>query len=77
MTTTAFKYDPQADIIRPRHLPQATGLSDTTIWRLRQKGEFPEPIQLSPGAKGWTRSMITRWREERARRTAPHTPEAA
>ena len=68
--TTHKQYDPQADFIRPRHLPQATGLSETTIWRERRAGRFPEPIQLSPGAKGWTRPMIARWREERARRRA-------
>ena len=26
-----------------------TGLSTTTIWRLRRRGEFPNPVQLSPG----------------------------
>jgi predicted DNA-binding transcriptional regulator AlpA len=70
-------YDPQAEIIRPRHLPHATGLSAVTVWRERRAGRFPQPIQLTPGgAKGWTRDMLSRWRDDRAR-MGSHTPEAA
>lgn len=59
-------YDPKADIIRPRHIQQATGLHKATIWRLRRKGGFPEPIRLSDQAVGWRRSDVAAWLEARA-----------
>jgi prophage regulatory protein len=60
-------YDPAADVIRPRHLKAATGLSSTTIWRLRQRGEFPQPIRLSSGACGWFRGDLAEWLASRGR----------
>ena len=59
-------YDPLADIVRPRHLPQASGLSYTTAWRKLKKGQFPAPIRLSEGAIGWRRADINAWLQKRA-----------
>ena len=59
--TRSTPYDPAADIVRPRHLPQAVGLSEITIRRWRQRGEFPEPIRLGPQAIGWRRIDIDAW----------------
>lgn len=72
MSATATKssrrgYDPQSEIIRPRHLQAAAGVSPTTAWRMRQRGEFPEPLELTPGAKGWRRADIAAWLESRPR----------
>ena len=53
------------EIIRPRNLPQITGLSKTTIWRLERAGKFPKHIKLSAGATGWKRSDIEAWLEAR------------
>ncbi|MCY4648777.1 MAG: AlpA family phage regulatory protein [bacterium] len=42
----------------------ATGLSRTTLWRLRQTGEFPAPVRLGGDgsrAVGWLRSDIEAW----------------
>ena len=60
-------YDPLADIVRPRHLRQATGLSPTSVWRYRRMGRFPEPLRLGDGAVGWRRSDIDAWLSSRAR----------
>ena len=38
-----------------------TGLSRATIHRMRRRGEFPEPIRLSPGRCGWRQSTIDEW----------------
>ena len=38
-----------------------TGLSTTTIWRLRRRGEFPNPIQLSPGCVAWREADLEAW----------------
>jgi prophage regulatory protein len=48
-------------ILRPARVAEQLGLSIVTIWRLRRRGEFPAPIQLSPGAIGWRASTIAAW----------------
>lgn len=58
-------------ILRKRAVLDRTGLSDTTIWRLERRGEFPAGIRLSAGAKGWLERDVDHWIEERAnQRTA-------
>jgi prophage regulatory protein len=47
--------------ISPRQLQAATGLSEATLWRLRQRGELPAPVRLSPGRVGWPEPVITAW----------------
>jgi prophage regulatory protein len=48
--------------IRPKDLRAVTGLSRTSIYRMMERGEFPRPMQLSPGAVGWPHSWIAEWR---------------
>jgi len=52
---------PRDRIMRPREVMQMLGLSLPTIWRMRRRGEFPEPLRLSPGAVGWRASTIAKW----------------
>ena len=47
--------------ISPRQLKEATGLSAATLWRLRQRGELPEPARLSPGRVAWPEPVIIEW----------------
>jgi predicted DNA-binding transcriptional regulator AlpA len=54
-------------ILRPRAAAAALGVSKVTLWRLRQRGELPEPIRISPGAVGWRSSTLARWLDERER----------
>ena len=42
------------------------GVSDTTLWRLERRGEFPKAIKLSPGRVGWREADIEQWIEQRA-----------
>ena len=42
--------------------------SRATYWRMWRKGEFPKPIQISPGRVGWLKSEIDAWKAERASR---------
>jgi len=49
------------EIIRPRDLPQATGLSRTQIWRLLKEDKFVKKIQLSSNSVGFLRSDIKLW----------------
>ena len=48
-------------ILRPRVLANRLGISIKTLWRLRRRGDFPAPIQLSPGCIGWRTSDIDAW----------------
>ena len=47
----------------PKHEVQRItgGLSDTTIWRMRRKGLFPNPVSISPGKKAWRASEVSDW----------------
>ncbi len=56
---------PSDRILRPRELSDRIGLSLATLWRLRRRGDLPEPIRLSPGCVGWRSSDIERWLERR------------
>lgn len=55
------------EIIRPRDLPQATGLSRTTCWRLSRDptSGFPPKIRLSAGAIGYSKRAIEEWLQTR------------
>lgn len=64
MLTCMSTHDTATDfprILSPRELSDLTGLSETTIWRMRQRGELPEPVQLSPGRVGWSVVTIREW----------------
>ena len=54
-----------AQMLSRRDLVSLTGLSATTIWRLRRCGHIPAPLQLSPGRIGWRRSEVLAWLEAR------------
>jgi predicted DNA-binding transcriptional regulator AlpA len=48
-----------------RQVKDLTGLGRTTAWRLRQAGDFPEPVPLSPGRVAWRERDIAAWNESR------------
>ena len=52
--------------LSPKDVNRLTGLSLTTLWRMRRRGELPEPVRLSPGRVGWTEDAIAAWLAERA-----------
>jgi prophage regulatory protein len=54
-------------IHRPKPLAKRLGVSTTTIWRMRGRHEFPEPVQISPGAIGWRESDVQAWLATRAK----------
>ena len=43
------------------------GLSDTTIWRMERKGDFPKRKQLSVNRVAWLQSEIEEWMSNRAK----------
>ena len=56
---------PERQILRVADLQDLLNLSRTTIWRLRQAGEFPQPIRLSANAVGWHAHDIYEWLAKR------------
>ena len=52
--------------LKPKTVEQVTGLSGSTIWRLRRAGEFPNPVPISKGRVGFIRDEIDTWLRERA-----------
>lgn len=54
-------------LMRPRELARALGVSTTTLWRMRRRGDLPDPIRISPGAVGWRADEIDEWLASRPR----------
>jgi predicted DNA-binding transcriptional regulator AlpA len=52
--------------ISPAELRDLTGLSEPTLWRMRQRSELPDPIRLSPGRIAWPIDVIEKWLDARA-----------
>jgi len=56
----------------------AGGVTPKTLRRWVRNGDFPEPVQVSPGRIGWYSDEVSTWQEERPRGfLAPICGEAA
>lgn len=51
--------------VRRKELKRLVPLSDTTIYELEQKGEFPKRFYLTPRCVVWPLSEILNWLDER------------
>ena len=54
-------------LLRIGEVKRRTGLSETTIWRRRREGRFPQPVDLGNGFLGWYEHEIQKWVEDRPR----------
>lgn len=52
-------------ILKKIEVRKKVKLSDSTIYRLINKGQFPPPIKLSERSSGWLSSEIDAWLEMR------------
>ena len=52
-------------IVRPTEMAQRLGVSRSTLWRMRRRAEFPEPLRISAGAVGWREATIREWFDHR------------
>ncbi|WP_415289074.1 AlpA family phage regulatory protein [Brevundimonas sp. S1H14] len=59
-----------------REVRDITGLGRTTAWRMRQSGDFPKPVPISPGRVAWRERDIVAWNESRGS-TIPQPPPVA
>jgi predicted DNA-binding transcriptional regulator AlpA len=60
----------QADISHDRLITidevlERVSLSKATLWRLRKRHEFPDPVAVSPGRKLFSEQALNRWIEDR------------
>ena len=54
-----------AQLMRMREVLAATTLCKASIYRLRQRGEFPNPVRLIGRTVAWRRADVERWLESR------------
>jgi len=50
-----------SDLIRIKEVMSMTGLSRSSIYTYKSKGEFPFPIQLSSRSVAWVRVDVEQW----------------
>jgi prophage regulatory protein len=53
-------------ILRRPQVLACTGVSDTTLWRLVKKGNFPQPIKISAQSVGWFADEVAAWQADKA-----------
>jgi len=58
-------------ILRIREVCALTGLSASTIYRLKRRDRFPDGIQLSPNAVGWLLEEVNAWITSRTATSRP------
>ncbi|MBD1388427.1 AlpA family phage regulatory protein [Neiella sp. HB171785] len=51
----------QDKLISKKSLQNFLGVSQPTLDRMRRKGEFPQPIRLSPKRVAWRQSDVDEW----------------
>ena len=59
MTMDTIQLINKADVIK------LTSLSQSTLWRLERKGQFPKKIQISTGRIAYSESQVMDWIQSR------------
>jgi prophage regulatory protein len=59
-------------VIRRKELRQLVPLSDTTIYEMEQRDEFPRRFYLTPRCAAWDLGEVLGWIERRRRASAAH-----
>ena len=52
-------------LIRATEVQHKCGFKRTTLWRLVQDGQFPEPVHLTRKAIAWREEEVDQWIKER------------
>ncbi len=58
---TQIREKQASDLIRIKEVMSMTGLSKSSIYTYKSKGEFPNPIQLSSRSVAWIRVDVEQW----------------
>ncbi|MDX5976020.1 helix-turn-helix transcriptional regulator [Vreelandella alkaliphila] len=56
-----------ATLLKRPEVRKRTTLSDSALYRLMERGQFPRPIQLNPHGRAvaWVESEVEQWIEQR------------
>lgn len=54
----------EQSLVSKKRVMELTSLSDTTIWRMEKKGDFPKRRQISRNRVAWLFSDIKQWLEK-------------
>ena len=46
-------------LLTERDIRARLKVSRSTLWRMRRRGEFPEPLEISAGCKRWSEKSYT------------------
>ena len=57
--------NPDEKLVRVKDVLQITGMSRSTIWRLVNSGDFPQPFRLGPRMNAWHEREIHDWIKSR------------
>lgn len=57
----ALPEDVPPRLLRRREVMSRIGVSNTKLYAMIGKGEFPRPIQLSPGLVAWEEAEVNNW----------------
>ncbi len=52
-------------LLSRRRVEEVTGISRSSIYRLKERGEFPQPVRVGRTAVRWKESDIAEWIESR------------
>ncbi|MDA1095498.1 MAG: AlpA family phage regulatory protein [Acidobacteria bacterium] len=58
---------PSLQLLRPRNLATALGVSTTTLWRWAKAPDFPRPFRLGENSIAFDAQEIARWLAGRRR----------
>lgn len=69
---------PHAGYIRQAGLLAILPISSATLWRWVSKGDFPQPVKLSPRITAWPIEAIQAWLAASAEAATPkHSPKSS
>jgi prophage regulatory protein len=66
-TSSALTPGQQAEkrVLRLREVCARYGLGRSTVYRMMERGDFPQPIRLGPNAVGWRIEDLEEWLSSR------------
>ena len=61
-------------ILRPPEATKLTGLSQSTLRRMVERGDFPPPLRLGLRSIGWWEEEVLDWLKSRPRASSDNNP---